>query len=241
MSVGEGARRVIVAIDGPAAVGKGTLARGLAARFGLAHLDTGLLYRAVAARLLAAGADPGDTAAATVAAARLEAADLEAPGLRREEVGAAASVVAAAPEVRRALLGWQRRFAGTAPGAGTVLDGRDVGTVVAPRAQVKIFLTAGAGTRADRRHAELRARGASCIRADILRELAERDKRDSARAAAPLRPAPDALLLDTDRLDAAAVLEAASALLRARGIRPAPHAAPPEAGAGSNDRERPNA
>ena len=233
--------RVVVAIDGPAAVGKGTLARGLAERFGLAHLDTGLLYRAVAARLLEAGADPGDTAAAAAAAERLAPADLEAPGLRGQEIGAAASAVAAAPEVRRALLGWQRRFAETAPGAGAVLDGRDVGTVVAPHARIKIFLTARAEARAERRHAELRARGAPCIRSDVLRELAARDKRDSERAAAPLRPAPGALLLDTTRLDAAAVLEAASEALRARGICPAPRGPRRGAGTGSNDRERPNA
>ena len=205
---------MIVAIDGPAASGKGTLARALAARFGLAHLDTGLLYRAVAARLLRAGGDPRDAAAAAAAAAGLEAADLEAPELRDEAVGAAASVVAALPGVRRALVAWQRRFAAR-PG-GAVLDGRDIGTVILPSAPVKIFLTASPAVRAERRHNELRARGAGSIKSVVLRELADRDARDRERAAAPLAPAPDALLLDTTDLDAEAVLAAAVDFIVAR-------------------------
>ena len=205
---------MIVAIDGPAASGKGTLARGLAARFGLAHLDTGLLYRAVAARLLRAGGDPRDAAGAAAAAAGLEAADLDAPDLRDEAVGAAASVVAALPGVRRALVAWQRRFAAR-PG-GAVLDGRDIGTVILPSAPVKIFLTASAAVRAERRHNELRARGAGSIKSVVLRELADRDARDRERAAAPLAPAPDALLLDTTDLDAEAVLAAAVDFIVAR-------------------------
>ena len=205
---------MIVAIDGPAASGKGTLARALAARFGLAHLDTGLLYRAVAARVLRAGGDPRDAAGAAAAAAGLEAADLEAPDLRDEAVGAAASVVAALPGVRRALVAWQRRFAAR-PG-GAVLDGRDIGTVILPSAPVKIFLTASPAVRAERRHNELRARGAGSIKSVVLRELADRDARDRERAAAPLAPAPDALLLDTTDLDAEAVLAAAVDFIVAR-------------------------
>ena len=205
---------MIVAIDGPAASGKGTLARALAARFGLAHLDTGLLYRAVAARVLRAGGDPRDAEAAAAAAAGLEAADLEAPDLRDEAVGAAASVVAALPGVRRALVAWQRRFAAR-PG-GAVLDGRDIGTVILPSAPVKIFLTASPAVRAERRHNELRARGAGSIKSVVLRELADRDARDRERAAAPLAPAPDALLLDTTDLDAEAVLAAAVEFIVAR-------------------------
>ena len=205
---------MIVAIDGPAASGKGTLARALAARFGLAHLDTGLLYRAVAARLLRAGGDPRDAAGAAAAATGLVAADLEAPDLRDEAVGAAASVVAALPGVRRALVAWQRRFAAR-PG-GAVLDGRDIGTVILPSAPVKIFLTASPAVRAERRHNELRARGAGSIKSVVLRELADRDARDRERAAAPLAPAPDALLLDTTDLDAEAVLAAAVDFIVAR-------------------------
>ncbi len=206
---------MIIAIDGPAGVGKSTLARGLTERFGFAHLDTGLLYRAVAARLLDQGEDPHDATAATAAAERLAPADLEAGNLRDEAVGAAAAVVAATPGVRRALLTWQRRFAETAP-QGAVLDGRDIGTVVLPHARVKIFLTADAGARADRRHNELRRRGAASIRSTVLREMTERDERDRARAVAPLKPAPDALLLDTTDLGAEAVLAAAVDFVLAR-------------------------
>ena len=213
---------MIVAVDGPAGAGKSTLARGLAARLGLAHLDTGLLYRAVAARLLARGAGPDDAAAAAAEAAALESdpdpGALDAPGLRGEAVGAAASRVAAQPAVRRALLAWQRRFAQDPPGgAGAVLDGRDIGTVVLPDAPVKIFLTAAPEARAERRRAELRARGAESMMSTVLQDLTERDERDRARAAAPLKPAPDALLLDTTNLDARAALAAALEYAMARG------------------------
>ena len=212
---------MIVAVDGPAGAGKSTLARGLAARLGLAHLDTGLLYRAVAARLLARGADPEDAAAAEEEAraleSELEPGALDAPGLRGEAVGAAASRVAAHPAVRRALLAWQRRFARDPPGgAGAVLDGRDIGTVVLPGAAVKIFLTAAPAARAARRRDELRARGGGVTMAAVLRDLTERDERDRARAAAPLKPAPDALLLDTTNLDAQAALAAAVEYAMAR-------------------------
>ncbi len=209
---------MIITIDGPAASGKGTLARRLARHFGLAHLDTGGLYRATAAGVLRAGGDPRDPAQAAAAAAALEAADLEAPELRDEEISRAASVVAALPGVRAALLGYQRRFAANPPkGAhGAVLDGRDIGTVVVPDADVKIFLTASAEARAGRRHKELRERGVESINAEILREMGERDARDSARPVAPMVSAQDAFLLDTTDLDADAAFEAARCFVLAR-------------------------
>ena len=221
---------MIVAVDGPAGAGKSTLARALAARFGLAHLDTGLLYRAVAARALAAGGRADE--AAVAAAETLTAADLETPGLRDPEIGAAASRVAAIPEVRGALLAWQRRFASDP--AGAVLDGRDIGTVVLPRAPFKIFLTASAEARAARRHNELRARGAATIRSDVEREMAVRDGRDSARAVAPLKPALDAFLLDATELDAEAAFAAAVGFILAR--RGASRAAAPAGGPEESER-----
>lgn len=198
---------MIIAIDGPAAAGKGTLARRLAERFGLAHLDTGTLYRATAARVLKNGGDPGNAPTAHAAAETLDPADLAAPELREQAVGAAASLVAAHPEVRAALVEYQRRFAGQPTGA--VLDGRDIGTVILPDADVKIFVTASAEARADRRHKELREHGAKSIRSAVLRELTERDERDRARAVAPLAAAPDAFLLDTTNLDADAAFAVA--------------------------------
>jgi len=209
---------MIIAIDGPAAAGKGTLARRLAAHLGLACLDTGRLYRATAARVLRDGGKPEDTAAAAAAAASLGPADLEAPELRDEAVGAAASVVAAQPEVRAALLDYQRRFATTPPGgaSGAVLDGRDIGTVVLPEADVKIFVTASLEARAERRLKELRALGVGSIRAGILREMRQRDERDAARTAAPMVPAPDAFPLDTTDMNADAAFEAALVFVYAR-------------------------
>ena len=177
-----------VAIDGPAAAGKGTIARAVAAHFGFAQLDTGLLYRAVGAR----GGDP-------VAAARtLSPADLARDDLRSAEAGQAASRVAAMPEVRQALVAFQRQFART-PG-GAVLDGRDIGTVICPEAEVKLFVTASDEIRANRRWRELVALGNPLSETEVLADLRERDRRDSERAAAPLRPAADALLLDTTEL-----------------------------------------
>ncbi|MGE0724024.1 MAG: (d)CMP kinase [Alphaproteobacteria bacterium] len=209
---------MIVAIDGPSAAGKGTLARRLAARFGLAHLDTGLIYRAVAKRLLDRGDDPGDATAATAAAEALDPADLGDPGLRAEAVGRAASVVAAHLPVRAALLAFQRRFAASPPGGarGAVLDGRDIGTVVCPDADVKLFLTADPVVRAARRGKELRERGAAVIDARVLQDMTERDARDSGRSAAPLVQAADAHVLDTSQLDPDAVFDAASAYIASR-------------------------
>ena len=173
----------IIAIDGPAASGKGTIARALASHFGFHHLDTGLLYRATGAK----GGDP-------VAAARsLQASDLERPDLRSAEAGQAASRIAAIPEVREALVAFQHRFAAQEPGA--VLDGRDIGTVICPDAAVKLYVTASDQVRALRRSAEL---GADAD--EMLAQLQERDRRDSERETAPLRPAPDAVLLDTSHL-----------------------------------------
>ncbi|MBY0336927.1 MAG: (d)CMP kinase [Acetobacteraceae bacterium] len=204
---------LIICVDGPAAAGKGTLARALAQGFGLPYLDTGLLYRAVGARVLDGGADPRDALAATVAAEALTAADLARTDLRRAEVDRAASTVAAVPGVRAALLEFQRRF-GRSQGA--VLDGRDIGTVVFPDAPVKLFVTASAEARAERRWRERVARGEAAELDAVRAEMAERDARDAGRATAPLKPAEDALLLDTTALDAAAALEAAVRLVRGR-------------------------
>ncbi len=202
---------MIVTVDGPSASGKGTLARRLAAALDFALLDTGLLYRAVGAAVLAAGGDPAEPAVAAAAARSLDLAALDPAPLRREAVGQAASVVAANPEVRAALLDHQRRFAAAPPGdkAGAVLDGRDIGTVVCPRAEVKIFVTASPEARARRRHKELLERGEARIYARVVAEMRERDRRDSERAAAPLQPAPDAEVLDTTALDAEEVFRAA--------------------------------
>jgi cytidylate kinase len=202
---------MIIAIDGPAGAGKGTLARRLAAHFHLAYLDTGLLYRAVGHAVLAAGANPEDPAAATRAAEALDPAALDNPALRGDEAANAASKVSAIPAVRAALLAFQRRFAFAPPGGalGAVLDGRDVGTVVCPDADVKLFLTATPEVRAERRVKELRERGLEAIYARVLRDMNERDARDRARAVAPLTPAEDALVLDTSTLDAEAVFERA--------------------------------
>ncbi len=196
---------MIIAIDGPAASGKGTLARRLASHFGLRHLDTGLLYRAVGLKRLEQGLDP------TAAANGLGADDLAHPGLRSETAGRAASEVAAIPSVRAALLEFQRRFAATAPGA--VLDGRDIGTVVCPNADIKLFVTASMEKRADRRWKELLSKGERAIASQILQDLQERDARDAARDVAPLVPATDAVLLDTSELDADAAFEAALAII----------------------------
>lgn len=200
-----------VAIDGPAASGKGTLARRLAAVLGLPHLDTGLLYRATGRLVLDAGADPADPEAATAAARALSPADLRRGDLRGPEADAASSKVAGVPGVRAALLDFQRRFAA----GGAVLDGRDIGTVVLPGALVKLFVTAALDIRAERRFLELAARGgATPDRATIRAEMAARDKADEARETAPLRPAHDAIILDTSQLSADEALARAEAIIR---------------------------
>jgi cytidylate kinase len=208
---------MIIAVDGPAAAGKGTLARALARHFDFAHLDTGMLYRAVAAKLLAEGGDPQDPGAAARVAHDLVAADLERDDLRGDAVANAASLVAAQPAVRAALLAFQRRFAEHPPGGktGAVLDGRDIGTVVCPDATVKFFVTASLEARARRRHKELIERGEESIYARVLADMQARDDRDSGRSTAPLAAAADALRIDTSELDAEAVLKAALAAIAA--------------------------
>ena len=209
---------LVIAVDGPAAAGKGTLARRLAARYGLRHLDTGLLYRACALRLLRAKGDPAAPAAAAVAAGGITGADLADPALRDEEIGQAASVVAAHGAVREVLLGWQRAFAAQPPGA--VLDGRDIGTVVCPDARVKLYLAASAEVRAARRLCELRSRGVESIESRVLDEILARDARDRRRSAAPLKPAADACRIDTSTLDPDAVFERAVAIVDSRRSSP---------------------
>lgn len=209
---------MIIAIDGPAAAGKGTLARRLAAALGLAYLDTGLLYRAVGNAVLRDGGDPSDVAAAKAAARALETGDLDDPALREDAAAQAASKVAAIPEVRAALLDFQRDFAQIPPAgkAGAVLDGRDIGTVVCPDAEIKIFVTASLQARARRRLKELRGRGIESIESRVLRDMQERDARDRNRDIAPLAAADDALTLDTTGLDADAVFAAALAHINTR-------------------------
>ena len=210
---------MIVTVDGPAAAGKGTLARALAARLGYVHLDTGNLYRAVAKAVLDAGGDPGSDPDLAVRIARNLVLPLpEAGALRDERVGAAASVVAASAPVRNALLEVQRRFARTPPGA--VLDGRDAGTVVCPEAGLKLFVTASAEERARRRYAELRERGEWRMFGEVVADLAARDGRDSSREEAPLRMADDAIRIDTTGVPAEQVLDRALRLAEERLGRP---------------------
>jgi cytidylate kinase len=189
---------MIIAIDGPAASGKGTLGKTLAAHYGLRHLDTGLLYRAVAKSVLDAGKRPDDEAAAVAAAQALDPSRFNEAVLKSHAVGEAASVVSAIPEVRAALLALQRAFAAKPPGA--VLDGRDIGTVICPDADVKIYVTATPEVRARRRAAEYRAQGREIDEAAVLADILKRDERDMSRAAAPLKQASDAHLLDTTHL-----------------------------------------
>ena len=193
---------MIIANDGPAASGKGTIARRLAQHYGLPHLDTGLLYRATARVLLDQGERLDDAERAVSAARGLALTDFEEERLRGAEIGEAASVVAAIPAVRAALLETQRAFATQASGA--VLDGRDIGTVICPDANAKLFVTARPETRAQRRALELRGRGERADYADVLADILRRDERDSGRSSAPLVAASDAILLDTSELDVAA-------------------------------------
>ena len=205
---------MIIAIDGPAASGKGTLAKRLAAHYHLPHLDTGLLYRATAANLLNADRDLRNIDAAVAAARGLSLTDFDDERLRGREMGEAASIVAALPQVRAALIETQRNFA-RRPG-GAVLDGRDIGTVIAPDADVKIFVTASPAARAQRRALELAHRGEKADYTAILADIAKRDARDSERADAPLRAASDATLLDTTRLSVEAAFAEALAIVEAR-------------------------
>lgn len=208
---------VVIAVDGPVAAGKGTLARRLADKYGYAYLDTGSLYRAVGARVLRQGGDPADAGIATKAAESLDESDLAAKDLRTEAVGLAASKVAVVPGVRAALLDYQQRFAHQPPGGkpGAVLDGRDIGTVVCPDAAVKLFVTARDEVRAGRRHKELMDKGESVTFERVLADLRKRDEQDRARSTAPLKPADDAHLLDTSDLAIEAAVTAAVDIITA--------------------------
>lgn len=203
---------MIIAIDGPAASGKGTIGKRIADHFGFAHLDTGLIYRAVARDVLARGAALDNEPAAIDCARSLDPASLSDPVLRRADIGEAASIVARFQGVREALLQFQREFAGRKPGA--VLDGRDIGTVVCPDADVKIFVTAQPEVRARRRYLERRAAGDDISFAEVLDLIRQRDARDASRASAPMRPAADAVLLDTTNLDIEAAFDAAVGLIK---------------------------
>lgn len=208
---------MIIAIDGPAGAGKGTLAKALAAHLGYPHLDTGALYRATALSVLRAEGDPEDPATAEQAARTLDTAILDSPELRTAAVGAASSQVAAIPAVRAALLEFQRGFAHRPPGA--VLDGRDVGTVVVPEAEVKLYVTASAEVRAGRRHQELLDRGEASIYARVLAEIEARDARDAGRADAPMRKADDAVEIDTSDLTPSDVFQRALSVIEAAGTK----------------------
>lgn len=206
---------LVIAIDGPAASGKGTLAELIAERYGLAYLDTGTLYRAVAKAVLDAGADPGNEAAAVAAVSKIDAARLGEESLRTADIGRAASVVAAHPGVRGALLAFQREFAARPPGGrrGAVLDGRDIGSVVCPDATVKLFIIASPAVRAHRRWLELKAKGLEISEADVLADLKERDERDAQRKDAPMKRPRGAHLLDTTDLSIEAAFAAACAII----------------------------
>ncbi len=208
---------LIIALDGPAASGKGTLARKIAARYDLPHLDTGLLYRATARALIDAGERLDNEARAIAAARGLGLTDFDEASLRGREMGEAASVVAAHPGVRAALLDLQRAFAAR-PG-GAVLDGRDIGTVICPDADVKIFVTASAETRANRRALELKGRGEKVDYAEVLDDIRKRDARDAGRSSAPLVKADDAVLLDTTNLDIDGAFDAAMAIAEKKAAR----------------------
>lgn len=207
-------RPFVVAVDGPAASGKGTIAEALARHYDFDRLDTGALYRAVGWRVLKAGGDPASADDALAAARDLKSGELDQAALRSEEVGDAASKVAAIPELRQALLGYQRDFARHPPGGkGAVIDGRDIGTVVCPGADVKLFVTARDEVRAHRRFLELHGENADVSEGQVLAELKARDRRDSERAVAPLRAAPDAVLLETSELAIDAAVATALAIV----------------------------
>lgn len=209
---------MIIAIDGPAAAGKGTLARRVSEHLNLAYLDTGLLYRAVGKKVLDAGDDPENADAAEVVARALLPEDLKADGLRVDAVGQAASKVSAVPGVRAALLDFQKDFAKAPPAGsdGAVLDGRDIGTVVCPDATAKLFITASTQVRAERRFKELHQADSTVIYARVLEDMKERDERDSSRTVAPLEPAQDATILDTSELDTDQVFAQALAFIASK-------------------------
>ena len=210
---------LVIAVDGPAASGKGTLARRLSAHYGLPYLDTGLLYRMVARAMLEAGHDIRDAAAAGEIVSRFDQGAFDEDTLRGREIGEAASVVAAMPAVRSGLIERQRRFAAQ-PG-GAVLDGRDIGTVICPQAQAKLFVTATPEVRAARRHKELAGRGEEATFDGILADIRRRDARDSGRSDAPLKAADDAVILDTSALTIEEALAAAIAIVdRRRSAQP---------------------
>ena len=204
---------MIIAIDGPAASGKGTLGKRLAHHYGYRHLDTGVIYRAVAKALLDARADLSDEALAVAAALELDPEKFGDPVLKTQKVGDAASVVSAIPGVRRALINFQRQFAADPPGA--VLDGRDIGTVICPDADVKIFVMADPKVRARRRTLEARARGEDANETEVLADILKRDERDRNRAIAPLKAAADAYLLDNSQLDIEGGVRAAIEIVEA--------------------------
>ena len=204
---------MIIAIDGPAASGKGTLGKRLARHYGLRHLDTGLIYRAVTKALLDAGYSPDNRARAVAAAEAIDPSSFDEPALKSQTVDEAAALVAAIPEVRAAVLEFQRNFGRAGPGA--VLDGRDIGSVIFPDAEVKIFVTASVEVRAGRRMAELQARGTRVDAAGLLADIERRDLRDTTRAVSPLKRAPDAYLLDTTHLDIDAAFRAAIDIVEA--------------------------
>jgi cytidylate kinase len=214
---------MIIAIDGPAASGKGTLARNLAEKLDYAYLDTGALYRLAGKAVLDSGGDPSREEDAVKAAAalreKLNPASLRDPALRTDAIGQAASQVAKYPGVRAALLDFQRDFARNPivekPVCGVILDGRDIGTVICPEAPVKLFVTASTDVRARRRYAELTAKGIETTPEDVLADMIARDERDSLRDTAPLKPAPDAHILDTSAMSAAEVFQAALSLVKA--------------------------
>jgi cytidylate kinase len=204
---------MIIAIDGPAASGKGTLGKKLAEHYGLRHLDSGLLYRAVAKAVLDNGSKPDDGQAAATLAKSLDPAHLDETALKTPKVGEAASIVSAFPEVRAALVSFQREFAAKPPGA--VLDGRDIGTVICPNADVKIYVTAAPDVRARRRTAEYRAQGRQIDESTVLADILARDARDTQRAVAPLKQAADAHLLDTSNMDISTAIRAAIDIVEA--------------------------
>lgn len=211
-------RGFVITVDGPSAAGKGTLARRLAHHFGFDFLDTGSLYRGVGLAVLRQGLDPADQTAATAAAQALTPAILTDPAIRAEATSAAASKVAAIPSVRAAILNWQRDFARNAArdSGGAVLDGRDIGTVVCPDADGKLFITASVEARAARRVKELQARGETAIYARVLQDMQERDARDQGRSISPTKPATDALIIDTSDLTADQVFERALAFIASK-------------------------